>query len=128
MIKLVKNKDQAHEITNDKNVISIGAAQDSATEGFSPIDYITSSVAMCMALTLDAVLDRGDIEVDSYEIKTSAIKANTSPSRLEKIDVEIEFKGNVDDATKEKLVLIAKRGCTIGNTIEHGAPVNVSSN
>ena len=128
MIKLVKNKDQVHEITNDKNVMTAGAAQDSVIEGYSPIDYITSSVAMCMALTLDAVLDRGEIEVDSYEIKTSATKANTSPSRLERIDVDIAFKGNIDDATKEKLVLIAKRGCTIGNTIEHGAPVKVTSN
>lgn len=127
MIKLIKNKDQIHEITNDKNVVTTGAKQDSGIEGYSPIDYITSSVAMCMALTLDAVLERGDIDVESYEIKTSATKANTSPSRLEKIDVEIEFKGNVDDATKEKLVLIAKRGCTIGNTIEHGAPVEVSA-
>ena len=37
MIKLIKNKDQAHEITNDKNVTSIGAAQDSATEGYSQL-------------------------------------------------------------------------------------------
>lgn len=127
MIKLVKNKDQVHEITNDKEVVSVGAAQDNELKGFSPIDYITSSVAMCMALTLDAVLDRDDLEIDSYEIKTSAVKANTSPSRLEKIDVEIEFQGNIDDSTKEKLVMIAKRGCTIGNTIEHGAPVNVTA-
>src|SRR5699024_12593704 len=90
MIKLVKNKDQAHEITNDKNVISIGAAQDSATEGFSPIDYITCSVAICMALTLDALIDRGDIEVDFYEIKTSVFKANICLLRLDKITYENE--------------------------------------
>ncbi|WP_339254480.1 OsmC family protein [Sporosarcina sp. FSL W8-0480] len=127
MITLKKTKNRPHEITNEKGVTTIAAASDNEVEGYSPVDYITSSVSICMGLTLDALIKRDDLPIDSYVINVDATKADGRPSRLEKIDVEIIFGTELDGKVKEKLIKSAIRGCMIGNTIENGAKVNVSA-
>lgn len=128
MITLKKTKDQPHQIVNQKGITTIAAASDSDLDGYSPVDYITSAISICMGLTLDALIKRDDLAITSYQIKVDAIKAEGRPSRLEKLNVSIDFDQDIEDKVKEKLIKSAKRGCTIGNTIEHGAEVNVTAN
>ncbi|WP_182201388.1 OsmC family protein [Paraliobacillus salinarum] len=125
MITLRKIKDQPHTITNPKGVKSIAASSGSDIEGYSPVDYLASGVSFCMGLTLDALIKRDELPIESYEIKVDVTKAEGRPSRLEKLDVEITFDTELEEKVKDKLIRSAKRGCTIGNTIEHGAEVNV---
>ncbi|CQR46023.1 OsmC-like protein [Paraliobacillus sp. PM-2] len=127
MITLKKVKDQPHEITNQKGVKSIAASSDNEVEGYSPVDYLASAVSFCMGLTLDALIKRDDLPIESYDIEVHVTKAEGRPSRLEKLDVDITFDTELEDKVKEKLIRSAKRGCTIGNTIEHGAEVNVTA-
>ncbi|GGM41718.1 hypothetical protein GCM10011351_29800 [Paraliobacillus quinghaiensis] len=124
MITLKKTKDNPHQITNGKGVLTTGTASTSEEEGYTPVDYLTSSVSICMGLTLDALIKRDELPVDGYTINVSAKKAEGRPSRMESIDVEIDFDANLDAKTKDKLIKSAKRGCTIGNTIEQGAAIN----
>ncbi|GAA5416011.1 hypothetical protein Pryu01_01043 [Paraliobacillus ryukyuensis] len=126
MVTLKKTTDQPHEITNKKGVTTVAAASESEVDGYSPIDYLTSAVSICMGLTLDALINRDGLPIKSYEISVDATKAEGRPSRLEKLDVEITFDRKLEKDVQEKLIKSAKRGCTIGNTIEHGAAVNVT--
>ncbi|WP_067839484.1 OsmC family protein [Amphibacillus sediminis] len=127
MITLKKQNEGVHELTNSKAVVSIGAAKDSDTEGFSPVDYLCSSVSMCVALTLDAIIKRDRLPINGYSIEVNATKADDRPSRFEQIDLTIKFDGEIDDQTRIKLEKSAERGCTIGHTLEHGATVTITS-
>ncbi|MFB1049768.1 OsmC family protein [Paraliobacillus sp. JSM ZJ581] len=127
MITLKKVKDQPHKVTNQKGVTLIAASSDSELEGYSPMDYLASGVSFCMGLTLDALIKRDNLPIESYDIEVHVTKADGRPSRLEKLDVEITFDTNLEDKVKEKLIRSAKRACTVGNTIEHGAEVNVTA-
>jgi len=124
MITLKKTKNNPHQITNEKGVVTTGTASTSEMEGYTPVDYLTSAVSICMGLTLDALIKRDELQIDGYTINVSAKKAEGRPSRMESINVEIDFDADLEDKVKEKLVKSAKRGCTIGNTIEHGAEIN----
>ncbi len=127
MITLKKSVDQPHEITNQKGVKTIAAPSESELDGYSPVDYLTSAVSICMGLTLDALIKRDDLPIESYEIAVDATKADDRPSRLEEVNVSITFGTKLDEKVKDKLIKSAIRGCTIGNTIETGAKVNVSA-
>lgn len=126
MITLKKQKDHEHKITNERGTESIATSSRYPVDGFSPVDYLCSSVGICMGLTVDAIIERDQLEIDGYTIEVSATKdADARPSRMERLDVSIVFEGDVDEKTRNKLEKSAKRGCTIGNTIEHGVPVNL---
>lgn len=126
MITLEKVKDKAHEITNDSGVVSVAAKPGSDVEGFTPVDYLASSVSICIGLTLDALIARDQLDVEGYTIKIICNKAEGRPSRFESMDVEVKFNGELDSEVKEKLLKSAKRACTIGHTIEHGAEINLA--
>lgn len=127
MITLKKVKEQNHQITNDAGVVTTATPSKSEVLGYSPVDYLASSVSICMGLTLDALIARDQLEIAGYTIKVIGNKAEDSPSRLESLDVEIDFDGELDEKQKAKLIKLAKRGCTIGNTIEHGAEIHIAT-
>lgn len=126
MLTLRKQKDTVHELTNEKNHQTVGAASDSEIAGFSPVDYLESSVAMCMALTMDAVIQRDNLVVEGYQIEAKVTRdPSLKPKRFSGIDVQITFTGAIDAKVEAKLKKLAHRGCTIGHTIEHGAAINI---
>lgn len=125
MITLKKEQNLAHKITNDNGVVTIGTSSKRSTEGYTPVDYLASSVALCMGLTLDAVIARDQLDVAGYTIEVRLNKAEDRPSRFESLDVRLEFESELTDKEKKKLIMLAKRGCTIGNTIEQSAEIHV---
>ncbi|MBU5595612.1 OsmC family protein [Amphibacillus sp. MSJ-3] len=126
MITLKKDQDKVHEITNDRGTVHLATSSNSGVDAFAPGDFLNSSIAICMGLTLDALIERDQLDIPSYSIEISSTKAEDArPSRLEKIDVKLTFDADLDEKTKNRLAKSAKRGCTMGNTIEHGAPINV---
>lgn len=128
MITLKKEVNKVHEITNDRGTVNLAASSNSGVDAFSPGDYLSGSISICMGLTLDALIERDQLDIPSYSIEVSSTKAeNARPSRLEKFDVKIAFDADLDEKTKDRLIRSAKRGCTMGNTIEHGAPIDVVS-
>ncbi|SEO16346.1 Uncharacterized OsmC-related protein [Amphibacillus marinus] len=126
MIVLKKDKHSDYQAINDNGTVSIGRSSQSNQDGFSPVDYLCSSVALCMGLNIDSITERDNLDISSYTIEVSATKAvDARPSRMEKLDVKVELIGNIDDKTRSKVIKSAKRGCTIGNTLEHGVPINL---
>ncbi|SDB82456.1 Uncharacterized OsmC-related protein [Pelagirhabdus alkalitolerans] len=128
MITLNKRSDQAHEIENEKGSISYGASSKTDVDGFSPVDYLCSSVAMCIGLTLDAIIERDQIDIEGYKIDVSVTKdPDARPSRMKSMAIHVEFNGELEEKTRKKLEKSAKRGCTIGHTLEHGIAIDMQS-
>lgn len=129
MITLKKENNKVHEITNDRGTTQLATSSRSDVAGFSPGDFLNSSIAICMGLTLDALIERDNLDIPGYSIEIDGTKAEGArPSRMEKFDVKVIFEGELDEKLKNRLAKSAKRGCTMGNTIEHGATINVTSN
>ncbi|GAA4057301.1 OsmC family protein [Amphibacillus indicireducens] len=128
MIKLKKSTGEAHRITNDGGTVQIAKSGRSDIDAFTPGDFINSSIAICMGLTLDALIERDGLDIPGYTIEVDGTKDQEArPSRMEKFDVKVIFDAEVDEKLRNRLVKSAKRGCTMGNTIEHGVPINVTS-
>ncbi|BAM48294.1 OsmC family protein [Amphibacillus xylanus] len=126
MIRLNKSTDRAHEITNDGGTVYLAKSGKSDLDAFTPGDFLNSSIAICMGLTLDALIERDGLDIPGYTIEVDGTKAqDVRPSRMEKFDVKITFDADIDEKLKSRLIKSAKRGCTMGNTIEHGVPINV---
>ncbi|MDC3416891.1 OsmC family protein [Aquibacillus salsiterrae] len=126
MITLTREQQGNFQLSNEAGFTINGVTSQDSENGLTPFQLISSSLSLCMALSLDALINRDELDVDRYTISVKPQKAEDSPSRIEKFTIEVDVIGSVDDKVKQKLVKLAKRACTVGNTIERGATVDVS--
>lgn len=128
MITLKRGPKQPYEITNDAGSAQLAASANNEFEAFNPGDFLNSSIATCVALNLDSLIERDQLDIPGYSIEVSGTRAEDArPRRLGHFDLHVKFDGEIDDKVRERLVKSAKRACTMGNTVEHGAPINVTS-
>lgn len=73
------------------------------------------------------------MEGDGYppiEIRAlvNAEKANDAPSRVEKMTVDVAFPKDcgLQESYRKKLITIAERTCTIGNTLSRGVAITTT--
>jgi uncharacterized OsmC-like protein len=121
------------KITNGKMEIGNGAGIQAAASGepnqagLSPRELLEAAVALCVVKSIRAVLDRDQTAYDPDEIGAEAIasKEGDVANRFAKLEVRVKLPSNLDDAYRKKLLIVAERACTIGNTIRHGAAVTL---
>ena len=87
--------------------------------GFNPLDLLYASLAACMVLsariaaTRLGVADRlGEVSAD-----VGGEKAKDEPSRVETFTVRLEITGDLDAATKQRILAGAEDICTVSNTL-----------
>jgi uncharacterized OsmC-like protein len=87
--------------------------------GFNPLDLLYASLAACMVLsariaaTRLGVADRlGEVSAD-----VGGEKAKDEPSRVETFTVKLEITGDLDAATKQRILAGAEDICTVSNTL-----------
>ncbi|MCL6445531.1 MAG: OsmC family protein [Alicyclobacillus sp.] len=93
--------------------------------GMTPIDLISSSLALCVSITLVKLCERDGVELGPISVMVEATKAQDPPSRIERFSVSVALPPTLDESAKEKYVLAAERACTIGNTLKRGAAIDV---
>ncbi|MCT2537730.1 OsmC family protein [Aquibacillus koreensis] len=125
MITLKRTSDGGYNMSNREGVSVQGATSKTNTDGFTPFELLCNSISLCMALSLDALIKRDELDVTEYNIDVTPHKAEDSPSRIERFTVEVQLAGELDEKTKKKLIASAKRACTVGNTLKHGAEMDV---
>ncbi|MBZ9840936.1 MULTISPECIES: OsmC family protein [unclassified Mesorhizobium] len=91
--------------------------------GFSPLDLLHASLAACMVLSARIAATRLGVADRLGEVRAdvSGEKATDEPSRVETFIVKLEIAGDLDDATKERILADAENICTVSNTLR-GAP------
>ncbi|MDL4839515.1 OsmC family protein [Aquibacillus rhizosphaerae] len=125
MITLERAEKGSFKMKNNKDVTVNGANSETNADGYTPFELLCSSVSLCMALSIDALVERDELEIEAYNIYVEPHKAEGSPSRIERLTVQVELKTNLDEEIKTKLISSAKRACTVGNTLKHGAEMDV---
>ncbi|MGX5842456.1 OsmC family protein [Mesorhizobium sp. ArgA1] len=91
--------------------------------GFNPLDLLYGSLAACMVLSARIAASRLGVAAELGEVRAevSGEKAKDEPSRVEKINIRLDIAGDLDAATKQRIVEDAEAICTVSNTLR-GAP------
>ena len=96
--------------------------------GLNPVELIEGSLALCVSLTLRAMFERDGVLTDdtTLVIEVKGEKDPGGANRFHKFDISVKFPESFDDEYKQKAMVVAERGCTIGNTITNSAAVHIS--
>lgn len=95
--------------------------------GFAGGEVLFASIGACIMTTMIGAARARDIELTKIEFRVSGEEGG-SPSRFVAIHVDAIVEGNAPDAELAKLLTIAERGCSVSNTVKHGAPITLSHN
>ncbi|TPN76034.1 OsmC family protein [Mesorhizobium sp. CU2] len=104
-----------------------GGAVDVVTQvsapGFSPLDLLYASLAACMVLSARIAASRLGVADRLGEVKADVTgeKAKDEPSRIAAFAVRLDIAGDLDAATKARILADAEDICTVSNTLR-GAP------
>ena len=94
---------------------------------FSPTDLVTSSLASCM-LTIIAIAARThNINILSMDSMISKVMSNTSPRRIDKINIEINIRGKFDQKSK-KIIERSAENCPVHHSLHSDISINLKIN
>lgn len=105
-------------IYNEAGVQVIGShAPDQ--EGLSPKELLESSLALCVSITLQKVLERDGVTYNKDEIvvEVKAVKEEGVTNRFTHFQTVLTFPSRLSPDYRKKLLILVKRGCTISNTL-----------
>ncbi len=87
--------------------------------GFNPLDLLYASLAACMVLSARLAASRLGVAAELGEVRAevSGEKAKDEPSRVQKINIRLDIAGDLDAATKQRIVEDAEVICTVSNTL-----------
>ena len=113
-----------HEFIADEP-ISVGGMD----SGPSPYDFLSSALAACTSMTLrmyanfkSLPVDRISVEVDHAKVHAEdcaecELDSPTSGGKIDRFERRIHIEGNIDEATRQKLLEIADK-CPVHRTLE----------
>lgn len=87
--------------------------------GFNPLDLLYASVAACMVLSARIAATRLGVAASLGEVRAdvSGEKADGDVSRVGRISITLDISGDLDEATKQRIVEDAETICTVSNTL-----------
>ncbi|MFK0691682.1 OsmC family protein [Mesorhizobium sp. IMUNJ 23033] len=87
--------------------------------GFNPLDLLYASLAACMVLSARIAATRLGVAASLGEVRAdvSGEKAEGDSSRVGRISITLDISGDLDQATKQRIVEDAETICTVSNTL-----------
>ncbi|MEP6563879.1 MAG: OsmC family protein [Mesorhizobium sp.] len=87
--------------------------------GFNPLDLLYASVAACMVLSARIAATRLGVAASLGEVRAdvSGEKAEGEISRVGRFIITLNIAGDLDEATKRRIVADAETICTVSNTL-----------
>jgi uncharacterized OsmC-like protein len=107
---------------------TVDVATGVSAPGFNPLDLLYASLAACMVLSARIAASRLGVAAELGEVRAevSGEKAKDEPSRVEKFTVRLDISGNLDAATKQRIVDDAETICTVSNTLRNAPELHTS--
>ena len=87
--------------------------------GFNPLDLLYASLAACMVLSARIAATRLGVAASLGEVRAdvSGEKAEGDVSRVGRFTITLDIAGDLDEATKRRIVEDAETICTVSNTL-----------
>jgi uncharacterized OsmC-like protein len=88
-------------------------------QGFNPLDLLYASVAACMVLSARIAATRLGVAANLGEVRADVRgeKAEGDVSRVGRFMIVLDVQGDLDEATKRRIVEDAETICTVSNTL-----------
>lgn len=120
----VKTVNGNYAIGNAAGIQSAGS-KDPDQAGLSPRELLEAALALCVTKTIRTVLERDQVAYDPAEIEVEAVatKQGEVTNRFTNLAVRVKLPSHLDEAYRNKVLTIADRSCTIGNTLRQGVAV-----
>lgn len=93
--------------------------------GPSPTEFLMSSVGTCKAITVRMYADRKEWDLEAIEISMSLSEQRTDLQKTTFMHCHIRLIGNLDDAQRQRLLLIAEK-CPVHKILTN--PIVIESN
>ncbi|HXL02728.1 MAG TPA: OsmC family protein [Candidatus Atribacteria bacterium] len=87
--------------------------------GHWPVEYLLAALGSCFAGTVFAYAQTKNFPLEKVVSRISGELAS-SPSRVQKIEMEVELIGNLTYEEKERILKAGEKGCTVMNTLRGG--------
>ena len=130
-IKIVYNGDLRTTSTHIQSGDSIltDAPKDNQGLGrtFSPTDLLASSLGSCM-LTIIAIADKThNINVLGMDSSVSKTMSNTSPRKIDIIEVKIDIRGEFNKKSK-RIIERSAKNCPVHHSLNPNIKINLNIN
>jgi uncharacterized OsmC-like protein len=91
--------------------------------GFNPLDLLYASLSACIVLSARIAASRLGVADKLAEVRVHVTgeKAHDEPSRVARFNIDIEIDGDLDQATRHRIVETAEEICTVSNTLRGNA-------
>ena len=125
MMTIIKKVNGEHGIHNGAGLQVEGSLAPNLI-GLSPKELLEASLGLCVAISLQKMFERDNIEVEDKDISIEVIasKGENGPAHFEKFDVTITFPDHFSADYKQKLIRSVDKACTIGNTLKKGVAIH----
>jgi len=87
--------------------------------GHWPVEYLLAALGSCFAGTVFAYAQTKNFPLEKIVSRISG-ELGSSPSRVQKIKMEVELIGNLTYEEKERILKAGEKGCTVMNTLRGG--------
>ena len=87
--------------------------------GFNPLDLLYASLAACMVLSARIAANRMGVAASLGEVRAEVTgeKAEGDVSRVGRFTIILDISGELDEATKRRIIEDAETICTVSNTL-----------
>ena len=118
-------KNGENTILNPTGKQLMGTAKMGLENGLNPKELMEAAIGLCVSLTITHLMQRDERlgETDALEVQVTSFKDEGGENRIGRFEVEVKLPGSIDAEYGEKLLTMAERGCTIGNTVRKGAVI-----
>ena len=122
-----EGRDKVFEgVTGDASPILLDG---DSKEGPSPTEALLMSLAACMAIDINVILEKSRVPVDDLVVKVSGPRAPDPPRRFLSLRIEVELAGprEEDQSKLERAAQLSRdKYCSVFHTLRPDLPVDLS--
>ncbi len=117
-VELIAQKGKVEARIGETTVSFKSSGAESET-GHWPTEYILAALGSCFAGTAFAYAKTKNFPLEKIIARIKGELAD-APSRIARIEMEVEMEGNLTPKERERILKAAERACTVMNTLRQG--------